>query len=197
VLFGLHEQSERIRANSAAVIVEGPLDAVAISESADSAGLALCGTALTRQQAGLISNSVSDIVLCLDSDPAGRVAMVRTSTQLWANRTSVRVAVLPEGHDPASLPGNHLRNALRGAAPAETVVVDALLEGRRGLDDNVEAQLAALRYVARVLAEAPPPHEAMAATELCRRTRLGQPIVTAQLTAAISRRFAGEGTSVQ
>jgi len=189
VLYGLHEHSERIRDHAAAVIVEGPLDAVAVSESADAAGMALCGTALTRQQAGLISSSVSDVVLCLDSDPAGRAAMVRTSTQLWANRTNVSAVVLPEGKDPASLSGNQLRRALRGAAPAERMVVDVLLEGRRGLEDNVEAQLLALKYVARVLAEAPPPHEAIAATELCRRTRLGHEVTAAQLTQAISQQY--------
>jgi len=193
LLFGLHEHSERIRANSAPVIVEGPLDAVAVSELADSAGLALCGTALTRQQAGLISSTASDIVLCLDSDPAGRAAIVRSSTQFWRNGTNVRVAVLPEGKDPASLSGNQLRRALRGAAPAERMVVDVLLDGRRGLDDNVEAQLSALRYVARVLAESPPPHEAIAATELWRRTRLGYEVTTAQLTQAISRQYASQG----
>jgi len=190
VLFGLHEQSEGMRANDEAVIVEGPLDAVAVAESADVAGLALCGTALTSQQARLISNSVSNIVLCLDSDPAGRAAMVRSSTQLWANQTNVGVALLPQGHDPASLSGTHLQAALRNAAPAEKVVVDALFEGRPGLDDNVEAQLAAVRHVARVLAEAPPPNEAIAAAELCRKTRLGHEVTTAQLTAAISHRYA-------
>jgi len=193
VLFGLHEHSERIRANATAVIVEGPLDAVAISESADAAGLALCGTALTRQQAGIISSSVSDVVLCLDNDPAGRAAIVRSSTQFWRNGTNVSAVVLPEGKDPASLSGIQLRRALRGAAPAERMVVDVLLDGRRGLDDNVEAQLSALRYVARVLAESPPPHEAIAATELGRRTRLGYEVTTAQLTQAISQQYAPQG----
>jgi len=190
VLFGLHEQSEGMRANDEAVIVEGPLDAVAVAESADVAGLALCGTALTSQQARLISNSVSNIVLCLDSDPAGRAAMVRSSTQLWGNQTNVKVAALPDGQDPASLSGTDLRTALRGAAPAERAVVDALLEGRPGLDDNVEAQLASLRYVARVLMEVPPHNASIAATELARRTGLGHGITTAQLTAAVSHRHA-------
>jgi len=196
VLFGLREQSERVRANSTAVIVEGPPDAVAVSESADAAGLALCGTALTRQQAGLLASSASVVVLCLDSDPAGRAAVVHTSLHLWANQTNVKVAVLPEGHDPASLSGIHLRHVLQGAVPAERAVVDVLLDGRRGLEDNVEAQLSALRFVARVLAESPPPREAIAATELWRRTRLGHEVTTSQLTEAISQHYASRGWSL-
>jgi len=185
MLFGLHEQSERIRANSAAVIVEGPLDAVAVSESAGSAGLALCGTALTRSQSRLVARSAA-VVLCLDGDAAGQSAMVRSCIQLWADASMVKVAIPPAGLDPAALPRRELESVLRDAAPAERAVVAALLDGRRGLEDNVEAQLAGLRHVARVLAKAPPPHVAIAAAELCRRTRLGYEVTTAQLTAAIS-----------
>ena len=193
VLFGLHEQSEHIRANSQLVIVEGPLDAAAISESTGAAGLALCGTALTRHQAGLIAGSAPVAVLCLDGDAAGRAATVRSSTLLWAHRINVKVAVLPGRDDPASLPRSQLGSVLRAAEPAEGAVVDALLDGRRGLEDNVEAQLAALRHVARVLAEAPPPHEAIAATELRLRTRLGYEVITDQLAAAITHRHSSRG----
>jgi len=188
MVFGLHEQTDRLRAGSDVVIVEGPLDAVAISQSTGAAGLALCGTAMTPSHANLIANSSSDAVLCLDSDRAGRTAIVRSSTLLWARQVNVKVAMLPNGDDPASLKPSELGLALREAGPAEKAVAHALLDGRPGLEDNVEAQLAAVRHAARVFAEAPPPNEAIAAKELCARTKLGYQLATAELAEAITER---------
>ena len=188
VIFGLREQQDRVEARRPLVIAEGPFDAIAVSEATDSVGLALCGTAMTPTQAGLVANSASDVVLCLDSDPAGRTATVRSSALLWERRLIVEVAQPPAHDDPASLTRDALAGIVHAAGPAERTVVKVLLEDRPELKDNVEAQLAGLRYVARALAAAPPPREAIAADELSRQTRLGYEVVTTHLAEAISHR---------
>lgn len=186
VLFGLHEMRERVMAGRPIVIVEGPFDAIAVSRSTDCPGLALCGTAMTRSHAGALADAGGGVVLCLDNDRAGRAAVARASQVLWERQLSVKVAELPETGDPGSVSQIELSEALQGAAPAEVAIVRAALDGRPGLTNNVEAQLAALKHAARVLAEAPPPNEALAASELARRTRLPYDVVTAHLAEAIT-----------
>jgi len=186
LLFGFHEQHDPLHAHGTTVIVEGPFDAIAVSQSTDSVGLALCGTAMTLAHATLLAKAAESVVLCLDRDPAGQAATVRSSLLMWERKLSVTVAQLPEASDPASITQTKLVHALRSAIPAEKAVVKAVLDGRPGLADNVEAQLAALRHAARVLATAPPPNKALAATELVHGTHLGHDVVTAHLAAAIS-----------
>ena len=188
VLLGLYEHTQRLATGRPIVIVEGPFDAIAVSEATDYPSVALCGTAMTRTQTSLLANKREGVILCLDSDPVGQAATVRSSLLLWQQKLSTSVARLPQAGDPASLPRNPLVQALRSAVPAEREIVKVILVGRPGLTDNVEAQLAALRYAARVLAEAPPPNEAMAALRLVRETHLGHDVVTAHLAAAITSR---------
>ena len=188
VLLGLFEHSQRLGAGRPIVIVEGPFDAIAVSEATDSLSVALCGTAMTRTQTSQLATNGDGVILCLDSDPAGQAATVRSALMLWDQKLSTSVARLPQAGDPASLPHNQLVQALRNAVPAEREIVKVILDGRPGLTDNVEAQLAALRYAARVLAAAPPPNEAMAAYKLVRETHLAHDVVTAHLAAAVTDR---------
>jgi DNA primase len=186
VLLGYSEQRQRVTAHRSFAIVEGPLDAVAIWEATDSIGLALCGTALTRGHARLLALTAPAVVLCLDGDSAGRAATGRSLPMLWEQQLDTKVAELPRGDDPASTSRTGLSGAIEHATPGEKAIVKIMLEGRHGLEDNVEAQLGALKHAARVLAAAPPPNEALAAHELARRTHLGYDAVTAHLAAALS-----------
>ena len=77
VLFGLHEGGALLTAGARPVIVEGPLDAIAVTSATDGAyaGVAPCGTALTAAQVELLGSR--SLVLAFDGDQAGASALVR------------------------------------------------------------------------------------------------------------------------
>ena len=83
LLFGLHQARPALAQGATPVIVEGPFDAIAvtIADPGRHAGLAPCGTALTSQQAALISQAAdldcTGILVAFDGDTAGRKAALR------------------------------------------------------------------------------------------------------------------------
>ena len=69
VLFGLHENRDALRHGAVPVITEGPMDAIAVTRCGDGqyAGVAPCGTALTRDQVSAVVRAApgSDQVIVL------------------------------------------------------------------------------------------------------------------------------------
>jgi DNA primase len=60
------------------------------------------GTAFTAEHARILRRYVEEVVLCFDSDEAGQNAAVRSLDHLLGSGLAVRVAVVPEPHDPDS-----------------------------------------------------------------------------------------------
>jgi DNA primase len=77
VLFGLNRAHKAMRDQKRAVIVEGYFDVLACHRVGVMETVATCGTALTEEHAKLLKRSVDTVVLCLDSDRAGREAAQR------------------------------------------------------------------------------------------------------------------------
>src|SRR2546423_747229 len=61
------------------------------------------GTVLTADHARILRRYVDEVVLCFDSDQAGQNAAVRSLDSLLAAGLAIRVATVPEPHDPDSL----------------------------------------------------------------------------------------------
>src|SRR5204862_6051198 len=57
LLFGLYEGRRPLAAEARPVLVEGPLDAIAVSEAGSYAGVSPCGTALTPAQVTLLART--------------------------------------------------------------------------------------------------------------------------------------------
>lgn len=77
VLFGLHHALKPMRDAKRAVIVEGYFDVLACHRVGVPETVATCGTAFTEDHARLLKRYVDAVVLCLDSDPAGKAAADR------------------------------------------------------------------------------------------------------------------------
>ena len=97
-LFGLAENTDLLGRGGLAVLVEGPLDALAVDRAARGtmAGLAPLGTALTDAQAGqvraLLGAGSDRIVVAADNDPAGQKAADAAYRLLTAHRLDPRGA---------------------------------------------------------------------------------------------------------
>jgi DNA primase len=103
VLFGLPEAKGAIRESQEALIVEGYLDVIALHQAGYENVVAPLGTAFTEGHARLISRYVSKAVILFDGDEAGEKATRRSLPLLLKWNVVPKVALMPEGEDPASL----------------------------------------------------------------------------------------------
>jgi DNA primase len=106
LLFNHHRARKAAHDASAIIVVEGYIDAIAVSEAGFPNVVAPLGTALTPDQCALMWAMASEPVLCFDGDGAGRRAAFRaieTALPLIGAGKSLRFAILPEGQDPDDL----------------------------------------------------------------------------------------------
>lgn len=188
VLFGLGETS--ISTATTHVLVEGPLDAIAvrIADSSTYAALALCGTALTAKHIGLIRSLHSErLILAFDGDHAGDRALEDSTALIGADRAS---AVRLDNNDPAGLlhvcGPRRLTEELARARPAVHVLLDRYLERWPDRRENAEAAVACLRETARMINRVRPTDIASLAARLGIETRLGLETVSAELASAFA-----------
>jgi len=102
VFFGLDKSKRAILDAGYAVVCEGQIDLIACFMAGVQNVVAPQGTAFTADHARILKRYADEVVLCFDSDTAGQDAAVRSLDHLLASGLAVRVAVVPEPHDPDS-----------------------------------------------------------------------------------------------
>ena len=102
VFFGLDKSKRAILDAEFAIICEGQLDLIACYMAGVRNIVAPQGTAFTAEHARILKRYVNEVVLCFDSDSAGQNAAVRVLDSLAASGLAVRVATVPDPHDPDS-----------------------------------------------------------------------------------------------
>lgn len=103
VLFGLHRTKRSLIESGSAIVCEGQIDLISLYEAGVTNVTAPQGTAFTTHQAMLLKRFVGEVVLCFDSDAAGRKAAARSLPALLEKELRVRMLELPPGEDPDSL----------------------------------------------------------------------------------------------
>jgi DNA primase len=102
-LFGIDRARGAIARAGRAVVVEGYTDVLALHQAGVEEAVAVMGTAITPEQLQLLSGHAEEVVLAMDSDRAGRDAMVRAQRVAGAKKMRLRVAAMPPGEDPADM----------------------------------------------------------------------------------------------
>lgn len=82
------------------LLAEGPMDVISLHQAGFRFAVATQGTALTPQQAQLMTHYAKEVIICYDSDAAGRKATQRAIPILRSVGLQVRVLTIPEGKDP-------------------------------------------------------------------------------------------------
>lgn len=133
VLYGLHNARDAMRETKSVVVVEGYFDVLACHRVGVHHVVATCGTALTEEHARLLKRTVETVILCLDSDAAGRAAAERAFQILAREELAVRLVQLRD-KDPADAvqeDATLLSQLLRDGGVPYT---DAVLEDIRALN---------------------------------------------------------------
>ena len=196
VLFGLWEGRDALARRAQPVIVEGPLDAIAVSAASRGryVGVAPCGTALTSQQVAALGHAAdlhaTGVLVAFDPDQAGQRAAVHAYQLLSPHTGTVMAVNLPAGLDPAQLLRNQgpaaLAHALRDRAqPLADLVIDAEVDGWSRWLQYAEGQINALRAAAPLIAAMPPAHVARQVARLADRLGLDYATVTEAVTDAL------------
>ncbi|WP_246371241.1 MobF family relaxase [Nocardioides pelophilus] len=150
-LFGVVD--ELLAEGAVPVIVEGPMDAVAVTLA--SAGLYLgvapLGTSLTDEQAAQLAAAGRDPIVATDADLAGQVAAERDFWMLTPHGLDPGYARFPDGLDPADLLAQRgpaaLTAAVASGQPAFRSLGDHLLSERLDNLAPEQASVAAIRIL--------------------------------------------------
>ncbi len=102
VLYGLSHAKDDIRKLDKAIIVEGYMDLISLYQSGIKNVVAVSGTALTDDQAQLLSRYTKNVVLLFDADTAGIKASMRSIEILLRRDFDVKISSLPKDEDPDS-----------------------------------------------------------------------------------------------
>lgn len=156
-LFGIDLARAPMHDRRVAVIVEGYFDVMAAHLAGVSNVVASSGTALTREQAKVLSRHADSVVLCFDGDEAGSAAASRAVDVVAAEGLPARICVLPDGckdpdelvrRDPAAFAA-----AVEAAPPEWQVLLDRAL----GDDESgsIDARRAAAERAVALLARIP------------------------------------------
>jgi DNA primase len=112
-LYGLYQSKERVRAKGEVLLVEGYFDLLSVYQHGFDNICAPLGTALTENQASLLSRFARKVLILFDGDLSGIKAALRAIGLLINAQTDVFVVVLPEGSDPDSIVNEQGARALK------------------------------------------------------------------------------------
>ncbi len=110
-LYGLNKTRSFIQQEGYAILVEGYMDCVSLYQYGVCNVAASLGTALTENQAKLLSRYTKKVILCYDADQAGINAALRGIDVLRTAGLEVRVLHVDDGKDPDEFIKKHGKDA--------------------------------------------------------------------------------------
>ncbi|MEZ5176648.1 MAG: DNA primase [Acidimicrobiia bacterium] len=159
LLYGLHRAKSDIVRRGESVVVEGYTDVIAMHMAGLPIAVATCGTALVEGHLDLLRRFSERVVLAFDADEAGVGAALRGFERSVPGDLDLRVAMLPEGKDPADVVASgrigELDEAITTSTPLLLFRIDTELN-KHELNEP-EARSRAVRAVAAVIALHPDP----------------------------------------
>lgn len=152
-LFGLNLTRTEINKKDCAILVEGYMDVISLYQAGVTNVSASLGTALTQQQAAMLKRYTSNVILCYDSDSAGRAAALRGMDILRDAGCRVRVMQVSDGKDPDEFVKKNGADAFYALAKEAMPFADYKIDLIRRETDlsTTEGSLEFLRRVTEVL----------------------------------------------
>jgi DNA primase len=137
-LYGYHKAKFAIREKGFGIIVEGQMDLLLSHQAGFANTVATSGTALTDYHLQMIKRLAPAVVIAYDADNAGRSATYRAWKLALSLGLEVRIALLPNGLDPADTIGKDPK-IWGGAIESSQNVIDYFLEAMK-LEIDTKAQ---------------------------------------------------------
>ena len=166
------------------IVAEGYMDVIALHQAGFTNAVACLGTALTKEQANLLSRYAKEVLISYDSDEAGQKATARAINIFSSTGLEVRVLRLSGGKDPDEIirkyGAQRFRDIIEGAANDTEY---RILRVREGIDiSSDDGKLKFLSLAADILAELSSPIEVdIYASRLARELDVDKTALTAQV----------------
>lgn len=200
ILYGLNFAKSEVRRMDYAVLVEGQMDLVMSHQVGVRNCVASSGTALSETHLRRLQKISNRIILAYDSDEAGMKAARRSAELALLLGMDVKIALMPEGEDPASMAAESSENwkkCLKDALPVVEFLVDkAVKKAKSGLPLAKEINLSVVPYIALIQNE-------ILRAEYCaltaRKTGISESAISAEVVkqkkspAGVARTGEGEG----
>ncbi|MGV8145164.1 MAG: DNA primase [Alkaliphilus sp.] len=99
ILYALNIARKNIR-DRRIILVEGYMDVIVLNQEGIKNAVATLGTSLTKTHAQILKKYCDEVIICFDSDDAGKKATLRSIDILYEAGLDVKISVLENGMDP-------------------------------------------------------------------------------------------------
>lgn len=143
ILFGLDKAKMAVKAEDAAVLVEGQMDAIMAEQNGFKNVIASSGTALTAEQVNLIKRYSNNLFLSFDMDKAGDLAAERGIAQAMQAEMNIKVIEINGAKDADECIRNNPENwrqAVENAKPMMRYYFDKTFAGLNLKDYQGQSQ---------------------------------------------------------
>ena len=136
------------------IVCEGYMDVIALHQAGFTNSIACLGTALTQEQARLISRYAGEVILSYDSDEAGQKATRRAIDIFGSTGVKIRVLKLTGGKDPDEIIRKYGKEKFQGLIDGAANDIEyGILREREKYDlDSIDGRTKFLTAVAEILA---------------------------------------------
>jgi DNA primase len=153
-LYGLFRTKDDIRKKDYAIIVEGYFDLLALWSKGVTNVVATLGTALTRNQIGLIRRFTRNVIAIFDPDEGGKHAVERSLPLFLEEKMHAKVGLLPQGCDPADYVMEHGEKGMDGIINGAVSMVDFYIEkvmtNKGSLEDNMDSIRDSMAFISSI-----------------------------------------------
>ena len=173
------------------IVAEGYMDVIALHQAGFTNSIACLGTALTQEQARLVSRYAEEVVLSYDSDEAGQKATKRAIEIFGKTGVKIRVLKLTGGKDPDEIikkfGKEKFRSLIEGAA---NDIEYAILREREKYDlDSIDGKTKFLTAISSVLAAANPIEQDAYAAKLASEMSISKDAIMQEIKRAYKRKL--------
>lgn len=179
---------------SSIIVAEGYMDVIALHQAGFTNAIACLGTALTQEQARLISRYAQEVVLSYDSDEAGQKATKRAIGIFNETGVKIRVLKLTGGKDPDEIIKNFGREKFQSLLDGAANDIEySILREREKYDlDSIDGKSKFLTAAADILAKSNAIEQDMYATKLSNEMSVSKDAIIQEIKRSFKRRAATE-----
>ncbi len=172
------------------IVAEGYMDVIALHQAGFTNSVACLGTALTQEQARLVSRYADEVILSYDSDEAGQKATKRAIDIFSKTGAKIRVLKLTGGKDPDEIIKKYgkekFQNLIDGAA---NDIEYAILREREKYDlQSIDGKTKFLTSIASVLVSANPIEQDAYAAKLSEEMQISKDAIMQEIRRAYKRK---------
>lgn len=174
------------------IVCEGYMDVIALHQAGFTNSIACLGTALTQEQARLISRYADEVVLSYDSDEAGQKATRRAIDIFGSTGVKIRVLKLTGGKDPDEIIRKYGKEKFQGLIDGAANDIEyGILRERDKYDlDSIDGKTKFLTAVADILSGSNPIVQDAYASKLASEMQVSKDAIMQEVRRAYRRKTA-------